>query len=157
MKTARKFKSWWLLIVLPVLTQGMCNKDAEDGDRPDADQYVTWKIAGASGSLSVPTDSLDFYYNGVSTAIYGMTKPTPATSFGISFVGAQQSGTFTADYFQVYTGGKYYVPTSTPLQVSVTTYGPTGQYVIGTYSGQVKDSSSSAIIPVAGEFRIKNR
>lgn len=157
MKTNRKFKTWWLLFFAPLFIQGVCNKENDDVEVPNADQYVTWKIAGANGNLKVPADSLDFNYNGFATAIYGMTKPMPSTSFAISFPSGQQSGTYTADYFQVYTGGKYYVPTSTPMQVNVTTYGANGQYVIGTYSGMVKDSSSSAIVPVGGEFRIKRR
>lgn len=114
-------------------------------------------MSGASGNLQVPADSLSFYSTGSSTEIYGMTNPTPTTQFTISFDGPQQSGTYPANYFYVLAGGKYYVSTAVPLQVRVTTYGPAGQYVIGTYSGNVKDSTTSAIIPVSGEFRIKHR
>ena len=157
MKSNIRLKNWWLLLLTPILLHGVCNKENVDVPPPNADQYVTWKINGASGNLQSPVDSLSFYGMGNSTAIYGSTNPVPTTAFAIAFVGSQQSGTYSADYIYLLSGGKYYVSTAIPLQVSVTTYGTAGQYVIGTYSGNVKDSTTSAIIPVSGEFRIKNR
>ena len=156
MKANKIFSNSWLLFV-PLFIFGVCNKEGDESSIPTSDQYVTWNMSGASGFLQVPTDSLDFYYTGFSTAIYGMTKPTPNTSFGISIVGSQQSGRYSADYFSVYASGKYYVPTTTPLQVNISNYGASGQYGTGTYSGMVKDSATSAIISVNGEFRIRNR
>jgi hypothetical protein len=157
MKKKLLIKNLWLLLLTPFFIQGVCNKDNDDVEAPNSDQYVTWQISGANGNLKLPADSLDFYWMGNGTAIYGMTKPVPTTAFAIVFGGQQQTGTYAASNFAIYSGGKYYVPTSTPLQVNVTSYGGVGQHVMGTYSGNVKDSATSAIIPVSGEFRIKNK
>jgi hypothetical protein len=152
---ARKF---WLLLLAPLFIQGVCNKDNNDLEQPNADEFVTWKISGANGSLTVAPDSLSMYRWGTSTAIYGTTQwnSTSPAYFALSFDGPEQSGTYQATEFMVVAGGKYYVPASAPLQVNVTNYGSTGQYMVGTYNGAVKDSATSATLSVSGSFKIKN-
>ena len=41
------------------------------------------------------------------------------------------------------------------LQVKISNYGTPGGYLIGTYSGPVKDSTTSAIVNLTGTFRVK--
>lgn len=151
-------KNWWLVLLAPLFMQNVCSKesDNEDIQLPNADQYATWKTSAINGSMTMPTDSLDFYHMGNNTAFYGMTKPARTTYFELSFDGPQQNGNYTATSFVVVAGGKHYYPSSTPVQVNVTTYGGLGQYVVGTYSGNVLDSATSAVVPVSGAFRIKN-
>ena len=155
MKTKITLKKWSLLFFIPVFIFGVCSKEDGEFKTPNADQYVTWKISGASGNLQVPSDTLKLDYFGGATSIFGVTPPPGTTSFSISFTGAQQAGTYAARYSYVITNGKYYVPSATRIQINVTNYGSTGQYVIGNYSGHVKDSATSATMSVSGEFRIK--
>lgn len=146
-----------LLLLAPLFIQGVCNKSNTDVPAPTSDEYATWSIAGGNGSFSVPADSITLYRFGSTTSVYGMTRTNASTYFEISFEGPQQSGNYPATSFQVLAGGKYYVPTATPVQVNVSTYGATGGYVIGTYSGPVKDSATAATVNVSGSFRVKNR
>ena len=157
MKTSFQIKKYWLLIFAPLFIQGLCNKDSDDITTPTADQYVTWRINGANGSLEVPKDSIDFNRSGNNTAIYGSTKPNATASSVLAFDGAQQAGTFLATDFGVTSGGKNYTTTSTPIQVNVTTYGTAGQYLIGTYNGNIKEFGTSSTITVTGSFRVKVR
>lgn len=154
MKSTLKIRKWWLLLFAPLFINGVCNKDNDD---VTADQYVKWQIPGYNGSLTVPPDSLDFdRYSGTTTSIFGLNN-SGSTIFSVSFDGAQVAGTYPSNYFSVFTDGRYYVQSGTPLQINVTNYGSAGQYVTGTYSGTVKDSTASSIISVNGEFRVKNR
>ena len=149
---------WWLLLFVPLLMQNVCGK-RDEGDMiipPNADQYVTWRVNNNSGSLQVPVDSLDYYFSGNSTSVYGMTKPAMSTYFELSFDGPQQNGNYTASNFVVMTGGRYYFSSGSPVAVNVTTYGTAGQYLVGNYSGTVKDSLANTF-PVSGLFRIKVR
>ena len=157
MKTKPNLKIWSLLFFIPVFIFGVCSKEDEELKTLTSDQYVTWKITGANGYLQIPNDTLNINYFGGSTSIFGVTPPPGSTSFSISFTGQQQAGIYAANYFYVYTNGRYYVPTASPIQINVTNYGASGQYVTGNYSGSVKDSTTSATMPVSGEFRIKNK
>ena len=139
--------------------QNVCGKQDDDDMivTPNADQYVTWHVNSSNGNLQVPSDSLDYYYSGNTTSVYGMTRPSMSTYFELSFNGPQQSGNYTASNFVVMSGGRHYYSSTSPISVSVTTYGSAGQYMIGNYSGIVKDSSNSTTIPVSGTFRVKVR
>ena len=150
---------WWLLLFVPMLMQNVCGK-RDEGDMiipPNADQYVTWRVNNTNGSLQVPTDSLDYYFSNNSTSVYGMTRPTMSTYFQLSFDGPQQNGNYAASNFVVMSGGRHYYSSASPISVNVTTYGGVGQYMIGNYTGTVKDSTTSNTVPVSGTFRIKVR
>jgi hypothetical protein len=152
-KTNRQRFIALLLLLSPIFIQGVCSK--EDAPSPSAsDQFVTWTINGIQGRLATPVDSISQFIQGNATYVYGMTKPTPITAFGVAFEGIGP-GTYPARYYGVFVGGKYYVPSTTPVQVVVTAYGSSGQFIEGTYSGNVRDSLTSAVLPVSGSFRVK--
>ncbi|MDQ3550072.1 MAG: hypothetical protein M3413_00930 [Bacteroidota bacterium] len=154
MKNYRSGKFWLLLLLAPFFIQGVCNKDNEDLENPNEDEYVTWNISGANGSLSSTTDSLGFYKQDNSSSMYGMTKTNPRSSFDLSFNGLTK-GTYPAEYFNVSADGKNFTSSSTPLQVNISTYGSSGGYVTGTYNGNIQDAATSAIIAVNGKFHLK--
>ncbi len=74
MKNYRSGKFWLLLLLAPFFIQGVCNKDNEDLQSPNEEEFITWKISGTNGSLNSTTDSLTFYKEDNSSAMYGMTK-----------------------------------------------------------------------------------
>jgi len=152
-------KRWWLLLVAPLLMQNVCGKhdDGIDISLPNADEYVTSNTTVVNGNLTSPADSLGVFRTGNRTSLYGMSRPTATTYIEISFDGPQQNGNYLATNFVVVAGGKRYFPAPTPVQVNVTSYGSIGQYIVGVYSGNAKDSATSAIVPVSGFFRIKNK
>ncbi len=151
MKTRKNWSAAFLLLFSPLFYLA-CTK--EDTPSPVTEQFVSWTINGVQGRLATPIDSISQFVQGNSTYIYGLTKPTPITAFGVAFEGVKP-GTYPARYYGVFVGGKYYVPTTTPVQVNVTSYGAAGQFIEGTYSGNVKDSVTSVVFPVSGSFRVK--
>ena len=83
-KTNRQRFIALLLLLSPIFIQGVCSK--EDAPSPSAsDQFVTWTINGIQGRLATPVDSISQFIQGNATYVYGMTKPTPITAFGVAF------------------------------------------------------------------------
>ena len=162
-KTKLVFANCFLLFTASLFIKAGCSKSNEDIDSgiPEADQYVTWNINNAKGVLQSPADSLFGYVNSGSTSIHGGTTynaPNPIY-FSAAFSGIT-TGTFSLTDLNILTNGRYYINTSTATQVTVTTYGSTGQYLIGSYSGSVKDSTgngqtSTAVYPIRGIFKVK--
>lgn len=159
MKYSFSSGKWWLLLLIPVFSKAICNKDNTDAPQPpppSGDQYVTWSIAGANGNLSSPPDSISMVRQGNATIIYGMNSNN-STNFYVGFTGAQSTGTYSSSDILIFTGGKYYAQTSTPVQINVTNYGAPGQYITGTYSGNVKDSTAGTTLAVSGQFKVKSK
>jgi hypothetical protein len=155
MRSVLTMKSAFLLLLAPMFMFGMCNSD-NDLENPTQDEYITWSVTGSNGSLTVPTDSLMFNRSGTYTNIYGM-KRNNTLHFGVSFEGPEAAGSFPVSYFYIMANGNYFVPTATPVQVTVSNYGATGQYVTGSFAGMVKDSAAGTNKQVNGTFRIKNQ
>lgn len=158
------FANCFLLFTASLFIKAGCSKSNEDidsGEIPEADQYVTWNINNEKGALQSPADSLFGYVNSGSTSIHAGTiynAPNPIY-FSAAFNG-RTTGSFSLTDLNILANGRYYINTSTAVQVTVTTYGNTGQYLIGSYSGSVKDSTgngqtSTAIYPINGKFKVK--
>lgn len=150
MKSLPRFATTLLLALATIVIAASCSKD----NNP-ADQYVTWNMNANNGGLSAPTDSLTTYMWSNATSVYGMSQ-SGDTYFELTFP-AQAAGTYAASSFLVKVNNNYYVPAATPVQITVSNYGASGQYLIGTYSGTVKDSTTSANLAVTGTFRVKNQ
>jgi hypothetical protein len=152
MKPMSRFATTVLSVLSFLIIAAACSKD---NDNP-GDEYVTWNMSANNGGLSNPPDSLTMYRWSNETSVYGMSQ-SGDTYFELTFPGAQAAGTYTASSFLVRVNGNYYVPATTPVQVNVITYGTSGQYLIGTYSGTIKDSATSSNAVVTGTFRVKNQ
>lgn len=154
-----------LLFGASLFIKAGCSKSSDDVATtpalPNADQYITWNVNNSNGSLQSPNDSIFYQLNSGTTVFLGQT-PYNATSQGgvyAAFNGTT-TGSFNFSQLNIYANNHYYVPTATPVQVNVTTYGTLGQYVIGSYSGLVKDSvygqtGTSNTYSIQGNFRIK--
>lgn len=158
MKFNLSHRKWWLLLLIPAFSNALCNRDNNDVPVPPpaGDQYVTWSISGANGNLSSPPDSIAMIRQGNATIIYGMNSNS-RTNFYVGFTGAQSTGTYSSSDIYIFNGSEYYSQTSTPVQINVTNYGAPGQYITGTYSGNVKDSTTRTTIAISGQFKVKNR
>jgi hypothetical protein len=154
MKSLLSAKNWWLLLLTPFFIQGVCNKEDDDG-APNSDQYVTWQIPAHNGSLKAPVDSFMLIRYNNTSAVYGMNRAN-TTQFEVEFDGPEAPGSYSTNRFRVLVDGRYYVQTVAPVQVNVSAYGSSGQYLTGTFSGTVKDSLTSSNIAVSGSFKVKN-
>jgi hypothetical protein len=159
MKTRFNSKKWLLVLLAPLFINGVCTKNddiATPVPLPTADQYVTWRFTNNNGSLSNPPDTLYSERVSNTTQVYGRNANYGSTCL-IHFDGQATTGTYPAKYFDIYTNGRYYVQGTSPVQITVTNYGNVGQYLTGTYSGALKDSATSVLTSVSGEFKIKRR
>jgi len=55
----------------------------------------------------------------------------------------------------LHVNGKDYVPSTTPLQITISKYDTLGGYIIGSYYGRVRDSSSTTTYSITGQFRVQ--
>ncbi len=160
----RHYSLFFFLAATPFLMQASCSKNNDDvvvtppppPTLPAADQYITATLNSATTVFKTPTDSLSFSKTSSSTSLNAGTQP--ATSYiGINFSGSQTIGNFPIDIFSLSINGRDYLQGATALTATVTTYGAIGAYIIGSYSGMVRSSSSSssAFTEVKGDFRFK--
>jgi hypothetical protein len=148
-----------LLLVSPFFVFGLCNADNNEDTVPDylnADEYFSWNIPGYNGSLKSPSDSIQYIRNSGNN-IFVAYSPANSVNSYVSFDGPQSAGTYSSYNFLVYTGTKYFVSTTTPLVINITNFGTAGQPIIGTFSGNVRDSANTTTFAVSGNFKIKNQ
>lgn len=147
--------TWSVLGVLfiSLFLKAGCSSSDEDLEQPlpNTDQYITWNFGSYKGQLTVPPDSITV------GNFYRPTDVFASTKTGDTYLYAGVNGASTGNFpleLSIYTGGKYFNSTAT-TSVSITTYGPTGGYIIGSYSGKMKDSTSTTVYDVNGAFRLK--
>jgi hypothetical protein len=140
------------LVLSLLIAVTACNKSdkEEDVSAPNSDQYIYWNFKGSHVALSVPSDTIvatNF------TPLTTLTAYSTTNGIAISF-SSMTTGTFVSDYFQIHTNSKDY-PGSVTL--NVTEYGTVGNYIVGTYSGNITDSTANQAYAVSGGFRMKRR
>lgn len=152
---------WKLLALLfaPFFMYGLCSPDNEEQlpDHPNTDEYITFRIPGYNGNMTNPPDSIVYGYYPNNLNVFVSYNANNSVSTYASFTGPQATGTYPAGYFNVFTDGRYFVPTSTPVQITVTSFGAAGQYITGSYSGMLKDSVGSSTYSVSGNFKVRNQ
>ena len=149
-----------LVLVAPLFMYSVCGKHDDVvslPDYPNSDEYFTFRATGYDGNLTNPPDSVIYgYYNGAKNVITGYNQSGLLNSY-VSFTGPQTPGTYTASYFNVFNIGKYFVTTTTPIQITITDFGGPGQNITGTYQGQAKDSLGFSTYNIHGTFKVKNQ
>ncbi|HEX6333407.1 MAG TPA: hypothetical protein VFZ78_04215, partial [Flavisolibacter sp.] len=100
------------------------------------------------------SDTIGARRDGNITTLYGSKSGGHPILYS-RFTGDATTGTFPMHYMSLFVNSKYYVSTSTPLQVFVTAYGNAGDYISGSYSGAMKDSIGTQTYNINGVFKIK--
>lgn len=123
-----------------------------------ATQYINFSLNGTSFSLVPPADSLTCYRFTDSTfSISGFTiSGNPYSSVDFSFKGTAP-GTFPLSFLNIFAANVSYRKTGT-MNVSVTEFGAAGQYIAGSFNGNViRDSTTAPLYPVSGTFRVRRQ
>ena len=146
-----------LMLVSPFFMAGFCSKSDVPANIPtDATQFFSWNIMGVAGQVSSPKDSLTMTSSNNQTTFSGKTIGSSVTAnYRLSFP-STAIGTYSASDCQIYVSGRYFVSTSNPISITISQYGPAGSYIIGTYTGEIKDSTSGKIYSATGDFKIKH-
>ena len=148
-----------LLLVSPFFIFSMCTRDFDEPAVPDylnADEYFSWNMPGSNGSLSSPSDSIQYIRNSGNNIFVAYNTTNSVNSY-VSFDGPQSTGTYSSYNFLVYTGSKYFVSTTTPVVINITSFGIAGQPIVGSYSGNVRDSANTTTFAVTGNFKVRNK
>ena len=145
-----------LLLISPFFMAGFCSKDDVAAIPTNATQYFTWDIMGIKGQVSSPTDSLAMTTISNKTTFFGNTVGSSVTAnYRMSFPGTAV-GSYQLSECLIYVSGHYFVSTPTPITINISSYGGVGSYVTGSYSGEIKDSTSGKTYAATGEFKIKH-
>lgn len=114
------------------------------------DQFISLTFNGSTRTLTVPPGSFN-YNNGNVQAYMG------SNWMGFNLSNLTGAGDYTPTYFYYY----FYPdnirlgPASDhTLKCTVTGFGPVNQFVTGTWSGNVVDSTSNTVYPLTGSFKI---
>lgn len=154
--TLKKLPYCFLIIL--VFTIG-CSKESapETPNLPNTDQYITWNIADSiQGSLNSPHDSLASARYGTQTNLVGIATANK-NSILIQFDGNRSTGIYDAVYAIMWVNGRnYYLNRPGFLEVKVSKYSDFGENIIGSYSGNIKDSTG-ALSKISGNFKLKTR
>lgn len=120
-------------------------------------QYINYNFNGVAISFLPLVDTLTAYKDGNNTTISGrwvaLGRDHQSTYF--SFVGNGSTGNHNLNYLYVHKQPNIdYVPNGT-ITANITEYGSTGQFIAGSFTGNVRDSVTNVISPVQCSFRVK--
>ena len=151
--------NYWKLVLLflsPIFILSSCSKD-DDENLQNTNEFVTYNIAGQSGTFTAPADSVIAYRQGNVTFISASLRAGNNSSVFISFEGAAAPGNYSARECGVGLINDYYFQGPTPTMINITAYGAVGGYITGSYSGTLRKSTDNTAAAVSGTFRIKRR
>lgn len=155
MKTSFTFRSLLLLLFAPFFMFNVCGKnDTEDLPIPNTTEYFTWRMPGNNVNVATPDSVVFATYPGNFNVIAAYNTNYTVNSY-LSYYGPQSTGTFMTDQFAIFSNGRYYVDNQ-PVQVTINSFGTTGQPITGSYSGNLKDSVGTGTYTVTGNFKITN-
>lgn len=142
-----------LLTICLLILVFSCSKD-NDVDLPDADQYLTWEVAGKKGAFLHPADS-------IAAARFSSRTDMAATDNAASQVyliinGAVSPGSYRATYQEFSINQTSYLYGPELVMVNIKQYDAVGGYISGSYSGTVKDSLYRSH-SISGHFRMRRR
>jgi len=107
--------------------------------------------------INVSFNGLSFSQTNSSYLGYGSgyfyCQNSPYMGFHIN--GLSATGQFTPDLFIIYQGSGRYGPASdNTLKVNITGFGAVNQYITGTITGNIYDSTSTNTYPITGSFKM---
>jgi len=141
-----------LLFFVIVLLQFSCKKD--NPNLPAAEEYCVWKIDDRDYLLTSPKMERNYAAYDSLTQIY-FQEANPLLAMEIIVIGDRKQGAFTVNPngFYSYAMGKAYSNKS-ECSVTVSKWGTTDDYLIGSFKGDVIDGDSIDHT-ISGNFKIK--
>ncbi len=124
------------------------------------EQFINFSVGGNTINFLPTTDSLTASWNNSNTSISGYRKLFDSvnyqyTSFGFSGNQAPGSYTVSNNSFIVTKGFNLEYNLTAPATVTITEYGGPGQYITGSFSGNMKERYTNAIVPGTCNFRVR--
>ena len=120
-------------------------------------QFINFTLNSTAYSMTMPADSIRATVDQIiQTEIWGVNLGGSTNrEFILGFL-ANTPITTAIDFLEIEIGTtKYYKPNSTNLNVSITEFGPAGQFIAGNFSGNIRDSTYHTTVPVNCNFRVR--
>ncbi|HEX8462171.1 MAG TPA: hypothetical protein VF623_12105, partial [Segetibacter sp.] len=138
------------------LNQGNNNVGSFTACGISSSQYINYTVAGGTYAYAPPTDSLSVITSSNVNSISGNTYSNNRSS-GINFAFTGTStGTFPLSYLNLSVPGLDSAMMQNPISVIITEYGQPGQYIAGSFSGNVTNMAGTAF-PIQCTFRVRRR
>ncbi len=120
------------------------------GGGGSTNQFVTFSFNNQTYTINSPPDLVS-YFSGAVTSYSNISHE--AVQFDIP--GINGTGNYTPTYFHMFTGAELVgLAGANQLTVTVTGFGPINQFITGTVSGNVLDSTTNAVYPMTGSFKL---
>ncbi|MDR3712875.1 MAG: hypothetical protein P4L51_08670 [Puia sp.] len=119
-------------------------------------QFITLVLGGSSSySLNYPTDSIQYFAQGTTFNVWGTTRTgiTPGKEISFNVQNVTGTGTYSIPIFDfVLSNEDYQNPSASPVQMTISSYGPVNGFISGTLSGTLVDTVSRVSYPMTGSF-----
>jgi len=122
------------------------------------DQFVSVTVNNSTYALTTPPDSILQYVSGIASNFWATYKSGSAgNTIAFSIDNLSGTGTYTPGYMWVSAPGKLYYQSGTNVQCTVTKFGNVDDFIQGTFSGQMIDSTNQArpSYPITGSFKVR--
>ena len=145
-----------LTIVFGLLIIAGCKKDNDEEQvvLPNAEQYVTWQVGTTKGEFIIGVDTISASRIGTLTEIIA-NSPTTQNFISALFSGNRAPGTYNSN-MNMNINGITYQGSNEPVRVTVNQFGDTGDFITGSYSGELRDADFKRYA-VKGYFKIRMR
>lgn len=125
-----------------------------------AEMYIKYSIDGVKYELRPPADSLVLYQdiqNSSFMAVVGRRANKEYDEAVIIFKGPKQTGTVGLFITDLWVGDPavHYTKNTTNGEVNITELGDASGFVAGNYTGTLRDSANTKVVPFTCTFRLK--
>lgn len=140
--------------LLPV-TSGNANAGQLTACGTTTDQFVNYTISGTNYAFTSPADTFNWYYiDSLSSQTNYMqtSNSTQANYLGLNYNGGTVAGNFTGSLNIGHGSEKL---EGSGISVTITQYGNVGQFITGTFSGNVFINGTGSPQPTTGSFKVR--
>lgn len=143
--------------IMMYVTNGVFNAPEIKACGTSFTEFIKINLNGTNINFIPPVDStVAWQYGGLTTNISGLAGSWNTPNYqaaDFSFSGSAV-GTYPLSYLYLRKGSSQYTSNGS-INTSITEYGSPGQFIAGSFSGNVKDTITQAILPVQCSFRVK--
>ena len=138
------------------ISPGNNNAGSIIGCGVSSSQFINYTVAGATYAYAPPTDSVSAYFSNNATWINGSTSSNNSFN-GINFAfKSTTTGTVPLSSLSLSVPGLDSAMMQNPISVIITEYGTRGQYIAGSFSGNVRNMANTSF-PIQCSFRIRRQ
>ena len=139
------------------VTSGTANAGQLTACGTTTDQFINYTLNGVNNSLTTPDDSFYWDYSdstGVQHNSMAGSKPGQNIYLYMFYKGGTVAGVFSSE-MHIGVGGNNSDYQGSGINLNVTQYGNIGQFITGTFSGNVSLINGGSPVPVAGSFKVR--